>query len=210
MLDKLSDAKIQNSTRRNLELEYVREIKAHKRLEKNYSINENPGFHSHDDKLEYSLCPMRYVYSCVLGECPAYVSEYQQNRAIVRLIQILHKLLKDRFSMEEIAEQVFALFPYIRKAEKRQMVDDAMRWTLPGKEESYTVLDNHQYTDERMNLAFLDQGTYTYAKKMAAMLMRQGGRTGIYPERKGMDGSKNCEFCPHARYCSYGFNRKSM
>ncbi len=69
----------------------------------------------YEDELEYALCPMRYVYSCVLGENFAYMNEYQQNRAIVRLIQVLNTLLKGRYSMEQIAEQVFELFPYIRK-----------------------------------------------------------------------------------------------
>lgn len=176
---------------------------AHKRFEKKYSIKENLNLHLYDDELEYSLCPIRYMYSCVLGDRPAYMNEYQQNRAIVRLIQILGKLLKGRYSAEQIAEQVFELFPYIRKAEKRQMFDDAIHWSLPSKEESYTVSGNYKYTDERLNLEFLDNESFSYAKKMASMLMSQDGRTGIYPERKGTDGSKNCEFCPHTRYCPY-------
>ena len=41
------------------------------------------------------------------------MNEYQQNKAIVRLIQVLNALLKGRYSMEQIAQQVFELFPYI-------------------------------------------------------------------------------------------------
>lgn len=203
LLDKLSDAKIQDSTVRNLDLQYVAGVPQHQHFDKTYSIEENKDLHLREDELEYSVCPMRYVYSSVLGDSPAYVNEYQQNRAIVRLIQILKKLLKDRYSVEEIAEQVFELFPYIRKAEKRQMLDDALRWELPRSEESYTVDGEYKYTNERWNLTFLDYETYAYAEKMASMLMNQNGRRDIYPERVGAGGSRNCEFCPHARYCPH-------
>lgn len=203
LLDKLSDAKIQDSAVRNLDLQYVAGVPQHQCFDKTYSIEENKDLHLREDELEYSVCPMRYVYSSVLGDSPAYVNEYQQNRAIVRLIQILKKLLKDRYSVEEIAEQVFELFPYIRKAEKRQMLDDALRWELPRSEESYTVDGEYKYTNERWNLTFLDYETYAYAEKMAAMLMNQNGRRDIYPERVGAGGSRNCEFCPHARYCPH-------
>lgn len=203
LLDRLSDAKIQNSMLRNLGLQYVAGVRAHKRFEKNYSIKENKDHHLYDDELEYSLCPIRYVYSCVLDDRSTYVNEYQQNRAVVRLIQILSRLLKDRYSIRQVAEHVFELFPYIRKAEKRQMLDDAMRWGFPEGEEGYKVSGDYQYTDERLKLEFLDNETLFYAKKVASMLMSQNGRTGIYPERKGADGSKNCEFCPHTRYCPY-------
>ncbi len=51
--------------------------------------------YEHDAKLVYSLCPMRFVYEYVLGDSSAYRSEYQQNRAIVRLIQIFSKLRRE-------------------------------------------------------------------------------------------------------------------
>ena len=125
LLDQLSDAGIQDSTLRNLDLQYVNGVMVHKRLDKTYSIKENKKWHLYEDELEYALCPMRYVYSCVLGENFAYMNEYQQNRAIVRLIQVLNALLKGRYSMEQIAQQVFELFPYIRKAEKCDMLESA-------------------------------------------------------------------------------------
>lgn len=202
LLDQLSDAAIQDSTLRNLDLQYVNGVMAQKHLETAYSIKKNKDWHLYEDELEYAACPMRYVYSCVLGENPAYVNEYQQNKAIVRLIQVLNKLLKGRYSVEQIAEQVFELFPYIRKAEKRQMVDDAIRWNQPEGKESFTAAGSYQYTDERLKLVFLDNQNYAYAEKMASMLMSQSGRTEIYPDRMGGGDSRNCEFCPHMRYCS--------
>lgn len=179
LLDKLSDAKIQDTEVRKLDLQYVFGIMAHKRLEKEFDIRDNVKLHGYDSELEYSLCPMRFVYSYVLGDNPTYRNEYQQNRAIVRFIQVLKKLLGNKYSVEQVAEQVFELFPYIRKAEKRQMIDDASRWSLPEDEGGYTTYGDDNYTNERLNLLFLDSGSYASAKKHAAMLMSQEGRKGI-------------------------------
>lgn len=181
LLDQLSDAGIQDSTLRNLDLQYVNGVMVHKRLDKTYSIKENKKWHLYEDELEYALCPMRYVYSCVLGENFAYMNEYQQNRAIVRLIQVLNALLKGRYSMEQIAQQVFELFPYIRKAEKRQMLDDAICWNQPEGEGSFTEAGNYQYTDERLKLVFLDNQNYAYAEKMGLDAYESVGKNGDLP-----------------------------
>ena len=202
LLDKLTNCRIQESAVRKLDMQYVSKIWAHKRLERKFSTRDNQELHLYDSELEYSLCPMRFVYSYVLADTPSYRNEYQQNRAIVRLIQILKKLLGEKYSLEQIAGQVFELFPGIRKAEKRQMLDDAARWPLPEDEREYTFYDGWNYTNYRLNLKFLDDKSYAYAKKNAAMLMSQEGRTGIFHDRRGKDGERICEFCPHASYCT--------
>ena len=201
LLDELSDAKIQDPKVRNLDLQYISGIYAKKRFDRNFDIRVNQDLHNYDSELEYSSCPMRFVYSYVLGDSPAYRNEYQQNRAIVRFIQVLNKLLGKKYSVEQIAEQVFKIFPYIRKAEKRQMIDDAIRWPLPESEGGYTTYGDDNYTNERLNLTFLDKRSYENAKKIASMLMSQEGRKGIFAEQIGKEGSRNCEFCPHVSYC---------
>lgn len=201
LMDRLTDSKIIESNIRTLDMQHVAEIMAHKHMEKDYNINENKAIHSYDQELEYAYCPMRYVYSYVLGGNPAYKNIYQQNRAIVRFVQSLNKLLGKKYSLEQIAEQVFALFPNIRKAEKRQMIDDASHLALPDNDSLYTTYGELNYTDRRFNLMFPDELSYKSAMKQAAMLMSQNGRRGIYHERKGMEGARNCEFCPHAGHC---------
>ena len=159
----------------------------------------------------YSLCPMRFVYEYVLGDSSAYRSEYQQNRAIVRLIQIFNKLLKGKYTIEQIAGQVFEIFPNIRKAEKRQMRDDAARWPVMEPDDAYTAYKDKNYTNYRLNLTFLDERIYEQARKNAAMLMSQEGRRGIFYDRGQQTGSRNCEFCPHSVYCMsalYGIDYK--
>ena len=200
LLDQLSDAKIEESHVRKLDLMTVSKIDAKKRFEKEYISLENPKFHFYDSELEYALCPMRFVYSYVLGDRPAYRNEYQQNRAIVRLVQSLYELLKDKYSVEQIAANVFELFPGIRKAEKRQMIDDAIRWPLPECEGGYTSFGAYRYTNYRLNMVFPDQGAYEAAKR-AEQMMRREGRKDIYYAQRGTEGSRNCELCPHSGYC---------
>lgn len=211
LLDKLSDAQIRGTDARSLELPYVIGIYPHKHLECSFDIRDNEKMYEHDAKLVYSLCPMRFVYEYVLGDSSAYRSEYQQNRAIVRLIQIFNKLLKGKYTIEQIAGQVFEIFPNIRKAEKRQMRDDAARWPVIEPDDAYTAYKDKNYTNYRLNLTFLDERIYEQARKNAAMLMSQEGRRGIFYDRGQQTGSRNCEFCPHSVYCMsalYGIDYK--
>lgn len=201
LLEKLSDIKIEENTERNLNLEKVMRIMAKKRLDKGFSLKQNLELHTYDADLEYASCPMRFVYSQVLSAGNAYRSEYQQNMAIIRLIQAIKQLMGDKYSVEKIAQQVFELFPNIRKAEKRQMIDDALRYRLPEVEGDYTTVGELQYTNYRINLSFLDEGAYKSAQKYASMLMSQEGRKGIFFDRMGHEDARNCEFCPHGNYC---------
>jgi hypothetical protein len=197
LLEKFSDIPIQESEVQKLDLQRTAEIIAHNRMDRTFQIAQTQGEQILDRELEYALCPMRFVYSYVLGNGSVYRNEYQQNRAIVRLIQVLWRLLKDQYDLEQIAEQVFALFPSIRKAEKRQMLDDAKLWSLPEEMESYTTYCDRDYSDYRLNLLFVDKENYQQAKTNA-------GKEVIRFDR-GNANSKNCMYCPHSGYC-----RKSL
>ena len=120
---------------------------------------------------------------------------------MARLIQILKTLLGTRYTIEVIAAQVFALFPSVRKAEKRQILDDAMRSRLPENDDGATNYGDYNYTSERLRLTFPDATVYEDAKRQAAKLMSPDGRKGIGYEQRGGNDAKNCMFCPHAGYC---------
>lgn len=201
LLDRLTDAKITENSVRNLTLASIAKIPAYKKLDTNFDIRTNMSLHNPDSEMEYALCPMRFVYSHVLGDRSAYQNEYQQNRAIVKFIQVLHKLLGEKYSFEQIAAQVFELFPGIRKAEKRQLLDYAMQWNLQKPDMEYTTFDGINYTNYRLELLFTDRAVYESAKKHFSALMSQEGRRGIFHNRSGEEHSHNCEFCPHEAYC---------
>ncbi|SEG29365.1 hypothetical protein SAMN04487934_11415 [Eubacterium ruminantium] len=201
LLDKLTNSKIQECEIRNINLQHVSDIRAIKKLDKTFDITRSENKYQYEAELEYSLCPMRFVYSYILNDSPVYRNEYQQNMAIVRYIQALNTLLEGKYDIEYIAEQVFELIPGIRKAEKRQIIDDAKRWDLPYNEGGYTDFRDKAYTDYRINLKFLDKDVFKAAKSQADMLMSQYGRKNIEYTNIGPDNEKICVFCPHATYC---------
>lgn len=202
LLDKLTDSKITESDSRGLTYEKISGLMAQRKMDKMaFSMNTNENLHMVDGEMEYALCPMRYVYSYVLGDNPSYRSDYQQNRALMRFIQVLAKLMKPKYSIEEVAEQVFELFPSIRKAEKRQILDDAMHYHLPHQDTEYTKFEDKEYTDLRLMLTFPDPDVFGAAGKKFSMLRSQNGRTGVYFDKKGEEREKNCELCPHSGYC---------
>ncbi len=71
---------------------------------------------------------------------------------------------------------------------------------ISRREGSFTEAGNYQYTDERLKLVFLDNQNYAYAENGLDAYVSVG-KDGIYPDRTGGGDSKNCEFCPHMRYC---------
>lgn len=202
LLEKLTNVKIEECNVRGLRQETIAALPAVKKLEReNFSMGTNRELHMIDGEMEYALCPMRYVYSHVLGDNPTYRGDYQQDRAMMRFIQVLAKRLKPKYSMEQVAEQVFELFPNVRKAEKRQILDDAMKYPLPTQEIEYTKLEDKEYTNLRLMLTFPDKAVYQSAERKFSMLMSQNGRKGVYFEKKGEEGERNCELCPHSGYC---------
>lgn len=202
LLEKLTNVKIEESNVRGLDQETVAKIPARKKLEReSFSMRINEELHMIDGEMEYAICPMRYVYSYVIGNNPTYRGDYQQNRAMMRLIQSLAKLLKHQYSIEQVAEQVFELFPGVRKAEKRQILDDAMQYSLPAQEIEYTKYEDREYTNLRLMLTFPDKDVYKSAEREFSMLMSQNGRKGVFFDKKGKEGEKNCELCPHITYC---------
>lgn len=202
LLEKFADIEIEESSNRNLNLEKVSQIERDRNLNTFFDLKDNYNLHYYDNELEYALCPMRYVYSYVLGNNKSYRNEFQEERAINRLIQILHKLLGSKYSVSQVATQIFELFPYLRKAQKRQILDDVTRFPISEDDNRFSKYEDHEYTDYRLDLTFLDNRSLRAAKIMASRLMSQEGRKGIFHERNGFENSRNCEFCPHINYCN--------
>lgn len=202
LLEKLTDVKIEEKDIHGLSQETISSLLAKRKIEReDFSMRTNRELHIIDGEMEYALCPMRYVYGYVLGDNPTYRGDYQQNRAIMRFVQVLTKLLKPKYTIEQVAEQVFELFPNIRKAEKRQILDDAIKYPLPSQDTEYTRFEDTEYTNLRLMLTFPDKAVYKSAEEKFSMLMSQNGRKGVYFDKKGEEGEKNCELCPHSGYC---------
>ena len=200
MLLNQSDIQMKSAEKRQLSLAYVADIESKQFFDQEIEWSDAELPDEEECKLEAGLCPMRYVYGYILDHVTPYRGEFQQKIAIVRLIQILYDLMAENYSMEYIAKQVFMLFPAIRKAEKRQILDDALTGTLPADEKGYTIHEGMAYTRERMNLVFLDRRCYESAR-MGQKTDGSSKKRGVFFSRRGETGSKNCLFCPHEAYC---------
>jgi hypothetical protein len=147
---------------------------------------------------------MRYVYSYVLGKGSVFRGEYQQTRAIVRLIQSLYELLDGEYTIEDTATQVFELFPGIRSAQKRQITDDAVNFGTVQLNGKTTIYKDKEYSNYRYNIIFPDNDVLVRAMGILHESENEEIRNaGIYFDRgsNAHGGVKNCELCPHSYYC---------
>lgn len=204
LLERFSDCNIKSEKVRNLNLENVATVMPHNHINVKYSLETNPSIHNNDDRLEYAACPMRYVYSYVLGKGSVFRGEYQQTRAIVRLIQSLYELLDGEYTIEDTAKQVFELFPGIRSAQKRQITDDAVNFGTVQLNEKTTIYKDKEYSNYRYNIIFPDNDVLVRAMGILHESENEEIRNaGIYFDRgsNAHGGVKNCELCPHSYYC---------
>lgn len=201
LLNMLSDVPIKEYEERKIDYARVIEIPSKRKLNREYYIRENADLHSSDDELEYAICPMRHIYSNILGNGSVYRNEFQNHAVIVRLIQSLKKVLGSKYTIEEIGRQVLELFPYIRKSEKRQIIDDALKNLDALENSGYKVVGDIKYTNQRLNILFPDVAVYKEAKSNASELSSPKGRKGVFHERIGLEGARNCLLCPHESYC---------
>lgn len=191
LLERFSDVIISDSEVKQIGVEEVAGIRAHMHLDKQFDINN--GSHTDDEKFEYAACPMRYVYGYVLGDSTNYKNEYQIHRAMVRLIQILYIVLDKKYPIEEVAENVFELFPFVRKGEKRQILDDAIN--------NKTDIENDENINYKWYLSVPDKDAYKYAMEN----YMHNTRERLTFDNGFKNNVHNCEICPHCSYC-----RRSM
>ena len=155
-------------------------------------------------KMDYAACPMRYVFGYVLEKYPSYQSEFQQNYAINALISAIADLMKGNgVSVDQAYRNVVALFPSLRKFEKRQVYDYIEYETdsvVPGLFEGRTRCGDNYYTDERLKVHFPNETSRNTVLGKYAQLMTPDGREGM--QLYDLESDPNvCTFCPHISYC---------
>jgi len=159
----------------------------------------NPEQDMKDMKMEYAVCPMRYLYGFVLDAYPKFSNTFQHSRAIGGLITALTSIMREeRLSKAKIADEVFALFPNLRNVEKQQIVDYlgllSPAVALPDEYAEY------EFTSERFNVAYPDEDLRESARLKYSELGSQLARQGINLYEP-TDVKKACMFCPHEAYC---------
>ncbi len=181
-----------------------------------YDNDKMPSNIIKEAQMAYALCPMKYTLGYILEKYPTYRSEFQQKYALNALISSLSELMKDKkMTTQEIYKNVMALFPGLRKVEKRQVydyisydrkendMDYSSRWECGGE----------YYTNERLKIHYPNQLVRDVAIGRYGMLLTPNGRKGMdldvvmeATNDEEMRGKKDvvktaCMFCPHVDYC---------
>lgn len=153
--------------------------------------------------MDYALCPMKYVLGYVVEKFPTYQSDFQMNYALNAFISAIYNLMKgEGMKVDEAYEAVVALFPNLRKVEKRQ-VYDYISYDRRENDMDYgnrTECGGKYYTDERLKIHYPNQDVRGETLIKYAKLSTPDGRKGmnLYEVMEVPDA---CIFCQHVSYC---------
>lgn len=152
-----------------------------------------------DVRIDYAVCPVRYLYSYVLEARPKFFSSFQQGHALGGLIQAIMTVMKEqRISKGEVAKQVFALFPHMHQVEKQQILDYIN--SLPFDKSLWDEYGEYMYPPARMEISYPESALREHANKKYSELSSQIGRSGM-DLFAPTDVKGACVYCPHAEYC---------
>ena len=170
---------------------------------KEYDKDRMPEIVPKEAKMDYAICPMKYVLSYVVEKHPTYCSSFHQNYAINGLISAIYALSKDEgVSQDEIYENIIELFPNMRSIEKRQVKDYIY---YEGRYEdmdfgNLTPMGKKYYTDERYKVFYPNRGVREEAQKLFGRLATPDGRQGLNLYET-TEVETACIYCPHEEYC---------
>ena len=172
------------------------------RIEK-YDNDKAPVNMIKEARMDYALCPMKYVLGYIVEKYPTYQSDFQMNYALNAFISAIYNLMKDNgMKVDQVYEAVITLFPNMRKVEKRQ-VYDYISYDRKENDMDYgnrTECGGRFYTDERLKIHYPNQD-------VREKTIVKYGKLGTPDARKGMDLYETvevpdaCIFCQHVSYC---------
>jgi hypothetical protein len=154
-------------------------------------------------RMDYALCPMKYVLGYVVEKYPTYQSDFQMNYALNAFISAIFNLMKEQgMKVDEAYEAVVALFPNMRKVEKRQ-VYDYISYDRRENDMDYgnrTECGEKYYTDERLKIHYPNQDVRSETLARYGKLNTPDGRRGM-DLNEVMEVPDACIFCQHVSYC---------
>ena len=181
-----------------------------------YDNEKTPSGIIKEARMDYAVCPMKYVFGYVVEKHPTYSSDFQQSYALNAFISAIYNLMKDKgMTIDQVYRNVMSLFPGLRKVEKRQ-VYDYISYDRRENDMDYgnrTECGGFHYTDERIKLHYPNPQVREMAIGRYGKLMTPDGRKGVdlYEVMEATNdeeiiGRKDvvkttCMFCPHIDYC---------
>lgn len=170
---------------------------------KEYDKSRMPEIVSREAKMDYAICPMKYVLSYVVEKHPTYSAIFHQNYAINGLISAIYALTQEvGISQDDIYDNIIELFPNMRSIEKRQIKDYIY---YEGRYEdmdfgNLTKKGDKYYTDERLKVFYPNRKVREAAVKQFGLLSTPDGRKGLnLYETSDIDDA--CIYCPHEEHC---------
>lgn len=164
-------------------------------------------------KMDYAICPMKYVFGHVVDKYPSFQNEFHQNYAINGLIAAIYSLMKGRgLGVDEIYRQVIELFPAMRKVEKRQ-VYDYLRSVDSFKDIDFSKLSETgemSFTEERLKVHFPNKDVREQAFDEYGKLLTPDGKNDVDFYTTAADTETDpykktkvdvCLFCQHQDFC---------
>lgn len=170
---------------------------------KEYDRSRMPEVVPREAKMDYAVCPMKYVLSYVVEKHPTYSTVFHQNYAINGLISAIYSLTMDEgISQDEIYENIMELFPNMRSVEKRQIKDYIY---YEGKYSdmnfgNLTKKGSKYFTDERIKVFYPNRRVREAGDKLYGRLATPDGRKGLNLYDT-CDVENACIYCPHEEYC---------
>jgi hypothetical protein len=167
---------------------------------------------SKEARMDYAICPMKYLLGYVVEKSPTFQKEFQQSYAITGFIAAINSLMKSQgMPADVIYQNVIKLFPGLRGVEKRQILDysQEIKYKDIGSIGG-TEIGGFSYTVERLKVRFPENYIREKAIEKHAKLMTPDGQTGmnlyVSPDNvkvsSGKKGPTNpCQFCQHQDYC---------
>lgn len=150
-----------------------------------FIINEPTGNIPEDVLMDYSLCKYRYLYSYLVNYLPEYKSDFHYSFLLTSLIKAFYTVSGK--SKEEIAKELFDLFPFLRNVERHQASDYSGNSKSP---KNALIYDDTEYPDSRLDIHFIR------AKEIA--LRTYEGEVLERSELKTV-----CMYCPYTSVCIY-------
>jgi len=155
-------------------------------------------------RMDYALCPMKYVLGYITESHPTYQSDFQQTYALNALISGIYNLMKDKgMTVDEVYKNVIELFPNLRKVEKRQ-VYDYIEYDRRENDMNYgirTECGGKFYTDERLKIHYPNQDVREQVILRFGKLLTPDGRKGVNLYERMDEVRDACTFCQHIGYC---------
>lgn len=171
-----------------------------------YNKEDMPENTAKEAKMDYEVCPMKYVLGYVVQKYPSFQSEFQQNYAINGLTAAIYSLVKnDGIGIDQIYKNIIELFPAMRKVEKRQVYDYLrnQREFSDAVFSGYSEIEGMRYSDERLKVCFPNREMRNVAIEKYGRSYTPDGRKGmkLYASAENKKDPKFCNFCQHQDYC---------